>query len=204
MKNHILLTTCLTLLILISGFRESKVKTRSQPHGHWIRLTCGLYLSPDGVLGFASRPEIANIPNTQLKSEECANVFITHIGSEGRLSLKSVVDTNTFESLGANFYRDKSNIYNHYEMCDRGYLNIFSEDTSSFKVLGSCYAVHHSKVYHFRSGLIDADPVSFKTSNDLGQLAKDKYGFFAFGERISEEQLIQDAGQEMYRRLKNL
>jgi hypothetical protein len=191
----------LITFLFISSCNPSEKK---QEKAGWRKLECGLYTSPDGEIGFPSDAEVAHDPSLTIGNERCKNAFITHFGAEQKQSLRSVVDTNTFVSLGANFYKDKSNIYTHYEICEGGYLHIFSNDTASFRVLGNCYAVHKSQIYHHRKGWMDADAASFKTSLELGQLAKDKDGFFSFGERIGEEQLGAEAGEKILRQLKDL
>lgn len=173
-------------LISNLGCSQSNKKTANGQTTEWKKLKCGLYLSPEGVLGFASDPEIANISSSELESERCPNVFLTTIGSEHKVTLSSVIDTNTFEAIGAAFYKDKSNIYNYYAMCDGGYLNIFANDTTDFKILGSCYASYKNKIYHSRNGLVNADASSFRTSSAIGPYAKDKNGYFSSEERVSE------------------
>lgn len=203
MKN-IFLIIGFTNLLVITGCIQAGNKVPSEKPAAWKKLKCGLFLSPEGELGFASDPEIANVDKSTLAPERCENVFITYLGTDHQEKLGDVIDTNSFEALGAGFFKDRSNIYSYYAMCDGGYLNVFSEDTTSFRMLGSRYAAYQSNIYHHRTGLLTCDPGTFKTSAEMGQLAKDKHGFFAFGERISEEQLKADAGEKMVERLKQL
>lgn len=183
---------------------QDNQETLTKNASDWKKLSCGLFLSPTGELGFASLPGRANIPLSQLKSEECPNVFITTLGSNSAKKLSAVIDTTTFEALGAGYFKDRNNIYTHYAMCDGGYLNIFSTDTASFKVLGCCYASYKNKIYHSRNGLMDADAKSFKTSYAIGPAAKDKNGFFSFEEKTTEEQLRLDLGDALFEKLKAL
>lgn len=190
--------------MLASSCHSRGNKESAKDPSEWKKLDCGLYRSPEGELGFATEPEIANVPKSELAPERCANVFITQIGTSDKKILESVVDTLTFEALGAGFYKDKANIYSHHAICEGGYLDIFAEDTASFRVLGTGYASYRSKIYHHGKGPLDADAATFKTSRETGPYAKDKYGYFDSGERISEKQLRADAGQEMVDLLKKL
>lgn len=181
-----------------------EVNLPNNPLG-WRKLKCGLYINSEGEIGFPSRPDYV-FKEQELKGEDkiCPNVFLTTIGSEGKLKLSSIIDTNTFEMLGAGFFKDKSNIYNYYAMCDGGYLNVWANDTSDFKILGCCYASYKKKIYHSRSGLMDADTESFRTSDELGPAAKDKNGFFSIDEKIAEEKLRNEMGDDLFEKLKAL
>lgn len=190
--------------MLVSSCHSRGNKETAEDSSEWRKLECGLYRGPEGELGFATEPEIANVPKSQLAPERCANVFITQIGTTDKRSLESVIDTLTFEALGSGFYKDKSHIYNHHQICEAGYLTIFSDDTSDFRVLGADYVGYQSEIYHFSNGPVDADPETFKTSPETGPYAKDKYGYFDSGERISEKQLRAYAGQKMVDRLKEM
>ncbi len=203
MKKNVFLFSLLALISL-SGCSQSDPSTQKESTSDWEKLNCGLFLSPTGELGFASDPEIANVPTSELTSERCANVFLTTLGSEGKVKLSSVIDTSTFEILGAGFYKDKHNIYNHYAMCDGGYLNIFAKDTATFKLLGRSYAFYQDTIYHCRSGQLNADAATFKTSNEIGPAGKDKNGYFSFEKRVSEKELRQEIGDELFEKLKGL
>lgn len=181
--------------------RQDNQETLTKSSSDWKKLSCGLFISSMGELGFASLPKLANIPLTQIKSEECPNVFITTLGSDHTKKLSDIIDTNTFVELGAGYFKDRNNIYNHYAMCDGGYLNIFSTDTATFKVLGCCYASYKNKIYHSRNGLMNADAKTFKTSYEIGPAAKDKNGFFSFEEKTTEEQLKLNLGDSLFKKL---
>jgi len=153
---------------------------------HWKKIPCGLFLSPEGELGFATDPSIANVNSSKLKGERCKNVFLTKIGyDDGRL-LSDVIDIETFEALGAEYYKDKNYIYSYYAMCSGGYLNIFGEASKEFRLIGEHYAFYDGGIFHYRNGKMDADPDSFKA---YGALAKDKDNYFEFGKRTSLEAL---------------
>ena len=202
--KRILKTLILAALFGISGCSQSNHGASEENQPGWKKLKCGLFLSPEGELGFASDPEIVNIPSSELRSERCPNVFITTLGSEHKLKLSSVVDTATFEALGAEFFKDRSKVYNYYAMCEGGYLSIFANDVETFEVLGCCYARYKNKIYHSRNGLMEADAGSFRTSSELGPYAKDKNGYFAFEGRTSEKQLRKDLGDRSFEKLKAL
>jgi hypothetical protein len=190
--------------IAVIGILIALTNCSTAKKSDWIQLKGRLYLSPTDELGFASIPERANVPRSELVGEQCENVFLNTIGSQHEIKLSAVIDTATFEELGADFYKDKNNVYHYYAMCDGGYLNVFAKDTSTFKVLGCCYASYKSEIFHSRSGRMDADPETFKTSSELGPMAKDKNGYFQFEERVSEEELLESSGEENLEKLKRL
>jgi hypothetical protein len=171
----------------------------------WRKLQCGLFMHTDGRLAFASAPQLVNVKREDLKGETCPNKFITTFGSDYTTQLRSVIDTATFEALPVNdFYKDKNNIYSHYAMCDGGYFTVFATDTASFVVYNNCYFKYQGKVMYFRGGAIDADAATFKASSEHEMLAKDKYGFFEFGERITEEELREGIPADVFTKFKAL
>jgi hypothetical protein len=160
-------------------------------------MECGLYINKNGEIGFPTRPDYV-FKEHKLKGEDkmCPNRFITELNDSTMLN--KIIDTSTFRNIGASFYLDKNNIYNYYVMCDGGFLYQFSEDTSNFEMLNSEFARHHSTIYHFRSGELDADIETFKASSRFTSVAKDKDGYFEFGERVIKEQLKKGMGIEHF------
>ena len=90
-------------------------------------MNCGLYISPDGDIGYASIPERANLDKSELIGEECLNSFLTTFNYDDTTQLKYVIDTLTFENIGTTFYKDKNHNYDYYPMCDGGYFNLLIE-----------------------------------------------------------------------------
>lgn len=191
----------ISVFILFISCSASNGIVNSGKHEPWRQINNSLYIDTNGSLGFATDPSIVNIPRSELEGERCANVFLTTIGSQGEQSLNEIIDTSTFIELGASFYMDKNHIYNYYAMCEGGYLNIFSRDTSNFKILSSCYASHDSTIYHHRNGPLDADFESFVVSSEFSCTAKDKNGYFRYDDRISNEELKSEMGQEAFSKL---
>lgn len=202
----ILLIIC-SLFSCCPGERQEHVHLSEKHTAHvpdssdWRKMACGLFMSPEGELGFASNPEIANFTNAEIKAyskkrEMCKNQFLTTFGHEGEVHLYTVIDTTTFESIDAGLFKDKNHIYSYYGMCDGGYFYIFSSDTSSFRLLSAYYMSYKGEIYYNPKGKIDADFKTFKVSKsgkrsfDSGMLAKDKNGFFDFGESVTEQELI--------------
>lgn len=171
----------------------------------WRELKYGLFMSPGGVIGYASNPALANFKRSELQGERCANRFITFVNDgDDTLSLSAVIDTATFEMLGTScFYRDKNRIYNYYAMCEGGYLTVFGNEPKGIKVMGS-YAAYKGKIYHDRNGLMDADYKTFRTSDEVGPSAKDKNGYFMFEDRVTEEEIRNSLPAEMFAKLKEL
>lgn len=178
---------------------------RTSFNHEWNKLRCGLYTNSKGDLAFATDPEIAFTPQNELEAERCPNVFITEFGTyDDTTKLKAVIDTTTFKPLGANMFKDKNHIYSYYAMCDGGYFDIFSDDTTGFALLSGTYFQFKSKIYHTRHGLMDADAASFTVFEDFGHIAKDKNGYFSFHEKISEKDLMHELGAELYNKLKSI
>jgi|GEM_PF-2873928 len=192
------------IFFLFTCIIMSSCNPKKENQTAWRKLQCGLYINSEGKIAFPSDAELAESPSLTTGTERCKNVFITHVGTDQKQSINSVVDTNSFASLGANYYQDRSNIYSYHPMCDGGYLYIFSNDTATFRVLGDCYASHKLQIFHFQKGLVDADFATFETSKNLGQLAKDKNGFFSFGDRIAEEKLKSEIDEKLLNQLKSL
>lgn len=175
------------LLISLLFFSCSQKKTNE-----WRELECGLFMSPKGELAFASAPDIANISRTLLEPEQCPNYFITKFGWDDTIRISQIIDTTSFEYLGAFYYKDKNNIYSYYPMCDGGYLNIFKKDTFNFRIIGDWYAKDNKEVFYMRKGaLIGVDYSSFESKEGWGQLAKDKNHYYSFGDTISKEEFYQ-------------
>ena len=165
----------------------------------WKYLKHNLYINTKGDIGFASEPNIVFVPPSELEGERsmCPNVFLTTFGYYDSITLKSTIDVETFEYVGASYYKDKNHIYSHYTVCDGGAFKIFSDDTASFKVWG-LHATYKSKAYHYRWGQLDADIETFTTFSASDNIARDKNGFFSFGERISAAELEKEMGQELF------
>jgi hypothetical protein len=171
----------------------------------WKEIKGGLYLSPEGEIGFASAQRFANIRREKLKGETCANVFITTMNWDDTTKISSVVDTATFEHLGSDYYRDKNHIYNFYSMCEGGYFKIFSSDTSDFRLLSSCYARHKDEIFHHRNGgPLKVDVASFRVSQTYECIARDKHSFYEYGDPVTEEELKESMGEEAFEKIKNL
>ncbi len=192
-----ILAATLVLLLHFTGCSQDRTSD-------WRKMECGLFMSPDGKLGFATDPDIANVPRSELEGERCENVFLTTFGWDTKQLLSSVIDTATFELLSGSFSRDKGHIYHYYAMCEGGYLNLFADDTSSFRLIGNCYAFFQGHIYHERNGLMDADAETFQVLPKFSCIAKDKNGYFEYNERVSEEELRNQIGEERFEELKNL
>jgi len=202
-SNYWLLLACFMCFTCCHSPNDSSQK---HTNTEWEKLRCGLYINKKGELGFATEPNYVNIPASELKPEQCANVFITKMGSSANemQKLNDIVDTATFEQLGADYYKDKSHIYNFYGMCESGYLTIFADDTATFKVIGCCYAIYQNIVYHQRNGIMKADANSFRTSAELGPFAKDRNTYFAHEKEVSESQIKKELDKELFEKLKSL
>lgn len=167
---------------------------KNQSDSNWTHIKSNLFINNQGQIGFASDISVANVPRSELGGETCANVFITTIGSDYTTSLNEVIDTATFETLGAEFYRDKNHLYHFYTMCEGGYLRIYSDDPSNFTLINDCYAQHFDAIYYARGSKLDADVSTFRASKRYNCLSRDKNGYFHYDERVSEEQLKEELG----------
>ncbi len=149
----------------------------------WKHLKCGLWINKNGDIGLKDSEVIG------LEGQIWTEYYITHLGYD--VPLKDVIDTLTFRELGSTFYKDKKHIYHFYAMAYGGTFNIYEEaDYNSFIVLNDFYAKDKNSIYEMRKGkLDDVDYATFRTSKEAGNFAKDKYGYFQWGDRISKEDL---------------
>jgi hypothetical protein len=173
---------------------DDKYETSNKNRAGWTILNCGLYINSKGQIGFPTRPDYV-FKDNELQGEDkmCPNRFLVKLNDS--IPLNEVIDTNSFIALGVCFYKDKSAIYFYYAMCDGGYFRHFSNDTSNFKVLNSCYVSHNNSIYYSRGRqVLDVDFNSFKYSTKYHSIARDKNGYFEFGERKSKEEIEKSMG----------
>ena len=155
---------------------------------NWIKTKFGLWKSKNNDLGLKTR-EVTNLGIVIDK-------YIKHL-SDGR-PLAKVLDTVTFKYLGSSFYKDKNNIYTHYEMADGGSFWIVDDaDPKTFKVIGDCYAKDKNYIFGERAMKMDSvDYKTFKTCEACGCYAKDKNGYYFWDENvdlkdITEKEIIE-------------
>lgn len=72
-------------------------------------------------------------------------------------------DTNTFQSLGSNYFKDKNNVY--YDICSINGIIIESADAQSFEVLKNDYAKDKDNVYYKTNIVSNADAGTFQVSD---------------------------------------
>lgn len=104
--------------------------------------------------------------------------------------IKDVVDTLTFKYIGSSFYKDKNNVYTHFDMASGGIFFIVEKaDPSTFKILGNCYAKDKNYIFGERAMLMkNIDYKTFKTSKEVGCFAKDKNGYYFWDSKINIEE----------------
>lgn len=127
---------------------------------------------------------------------------ITHEKSKPRLHyiiklddgqfLKNVIDTTTFVSVGANFYKDSKHVYYHYRMAGGGKIWIIEgADPLTFKHIGGYYAKDKYFVYAERIMKVEqADVKSFITCDSCGAFGRDGINYFEFGEVINLKDVV--------------
>ncbi|MCB0477131.1 MAG: DKNYY domain-containing protein [Crocinitomicaceae bacterium] len=164
----------------------------------WKKVGHLLYLNKEGDLAF-----LAHEGMNPDKHEGVGEDYITHFGWEDTTQLKNVIDIKSFKELNGNMYRDNNRIYFHYDMSDGGYFHIWTDDPADFKMMGN-YILYKDSVYYPRNGKVNADFQTFKSSDKLGILGKDKDHFFVFGDTVSLEQLKQDISEEQLKMLMEL
>lgn len=145
----------------------------------WKKLRCGLYKNKNGEIAFQDNQAIG-------EGEFSAEMYIYKFGFNEGKSLKLVVDTTTFIEMGSNYYRDKNHIYYHYGMAHGGSFYINTEvDYKTFKVIGDVYAKDQNHVYVDRTGIVrNVDYKTFRSKIGIGPYAKDKNGYYYWGEKI--------------------
>ncbi|KQV78259.1 DKNYY domain-containing protein [Rhizobacter sp. Root1221] len=155
----------------------------------WFPLKSNLYSTRDGELGF----RVFAATGDQKGSTER---YLTHFDFGGGARLVDVIDVSTFEQLGtSDFYRDKTHLYQYYDMADGGRLSLYTDvepsvDRESFVVLNDFYAKDKGRIYYHRGGWIrEADPGSFIAMGESA-LAKDRHRYFLFGEAALPEAVL--------------
>lgn len=143
----------------------------------WKATTFGLWKSKNGDLG------LKTVEATDTKEGILIDKYIMHLADERPLS--AVIDTATFQELGAMFYKGKNHIYTHYTMSDGGFFWIVEEaDVKTFKVIGNCYAKDKNHIFGERKMILDSvDYNTFITCDDCVCWAKDKNGYYSWGDK---------------------
>ncbi|MCL5246631.1 DKNYY domain-containing protein [Cellulophaga sp. 20_2_10] len=158
------------------NYRKNKIDSLNTTL-NWRKFKSNLWINKNGELGI----------KTQEATLEGINInrYITKVCCEGE-SLKTTVDTASFQFLGSSFYKDKNHIYTHYSMSDGGNFWIVEEaDVATFKILGDCYAKDKNHIFGERAMVMDnVDYNSFKTKKGIGCFAKDKNGFYFWDDKI--------------------
>lgn len=167
----------------------------------WKEIKPGLWLSNRGDLGIKDSKMI------YLDSMLFTTDYITQF-SNGEY-LKNWIDTATFKYLGNQFYADQFHIYNYFPMAYGGQLRPMVEiDVATFNVVGSCYAVDKLHIYSEKGEILkQIDRESFFTVPEAGCFAKDKNGYYFWGDKIEANemdstdleyiQILEDASNRM-------
>lgn len=167
----------------------------------WKEIKPGLWLSKQGDLGIKENKMI------YLDSLLFTSYYITRF-SNGEY-LKNWIDTATFKYLGNQFYADQFHIYNYFPMAYGGLFRPMVEiDVTTFSIAGSCYAIDKHHVYSEKGEILDQiDRESFFTVAEAGCFAKDKDGYYFWGDKIEENemddtyfeyiQILEDAANKM-------
>ncbi len=163
----------------------------------WKIMKNNLWINKNGELGI----------KTTESNEEGIDIerYITELCCEGK-SLKSIIDTASFEFLGSSFYKDKNNIYTHYIMSDGGNFWIVKEaDVLTFEIIGDCYAKDKNHIYGERAMVMDSvDYKTFKTKKGIGCYAKDKNGYYFWDEKIDLNKLSDSFTEKKILELKEI
>lgn len=81
-------------------------------------------------------------------------------------------DTNTFQSLGSNYFKDKNNVY--YDICSNDGVTIKKADAKSFEVLEYDYAKDKDNVYYKTNIANNADAATFQVFHPYLQVIDGK------------------------------
>ena len=173
----------------------------------WRILNCGLWINKKGDLAFKTDYPLRG----DSKLEVWSSRFMTNFGygEEENATLKSVIDTATFRQLTYSFYRDKNNIYEHYDMLGGGWFANFKDvepkvDVATFRMLNGYYARDANFIYDGRNGIIsNTDVKTFIVLKDE-PFAKDKNNYYQWDSIIEKEQMKDSTTKEAIRKLNNL
>ena len=160
----------------------------------WKKTNYVLWKSKNGDLGLKTQEGT--------EQEITIDKYISTICCEGE-SLKSVIDTLTFEFLGSSFYKDKNHIYTHFTMIDGGNFSIIENaDVKTFRIIGDCYAKDKNYIYGERALKMDSvDYKTFKTKKGCGCYAKDKNGIYFWDFKIDLKDIEDSKLREILEKL---
>ncbi len=208
MFNHIFLLTTLLFLSNCQLAKEKHIDNRrarickrkqrydsiNKAH-QWKEIKPKLWMDNDGVLGIKTIE--GNAAGIDVEK------FITLCGEK---TIKSVIDTASFQYLGSSFFKDKNHVYTHYKTACGGSFWIVKEaDPSTFETIGDCYAKDKNHIYSEREMLLDSvDYNTFKTKKGIGCFAKDKYGYYFWDTKLDSEQLLDSLVRKKVLELKDL
>lgn len=178
--------------ILGEHYKEIKEKIMSYNKSlKWRKLNCGLWINKNNDIGFKTSRAFGEIEGKFIHED----YYLTKFGFNENPPLEDIIDTLTFHNLGNLYYKDKNYIYHFYSMIDGGSFYILDEaDYETFEILGDCYARDKNHIYEFRKGKLDSiDYSTFKTKEGLTNcLAKDKFGYITYGERINNDEYLEE------------
>lgn len=166
---------------------------------NWKLIKHNLYRNKNGDIGFQENRSLGEGTITVID-------YITKFGFNDGKPLKSVIDTATFEDLGSSYYKDKKHIYTYYGMLAGGSFSIDSiVDYKTFKVIGDTYAKDKNHIYADRMGIMeDADYKTFRTKVGIGGYAKDKKGYYYWGQKIDTLNYDDEYTREAIKKLNKL
>ena len=213
-SNHIFLLTTLPFLSNCQVAKEKHINnssdkryTRISKRKHffdsinkahqWKEIKPKLWMDKNGVLGIKTSE--ANAKGIDFE------FFITALCCDGK-SIKSVIDTASFQYLGSSFFKDKNQVYTHYKTACGGSFWIVKEaDPGTFRVIGDCYAKDKNHIYSEREMILDSvDYKTFKTKKGIGCFAKDKNGYYFWDRKLDSEDLQDSLVRKKVLELDNL
>jgi len=166
---------------------------------NWKLVKHNLYRNKNGDIGFQENRSLGEGAITVID-------YITKLGFNDGKPLKNAIDTATFEDLGCSYYKDKKHIYIYYAMLGGGSFSIDTKvDYKTFKVIGDTYAKDKNHIYADRMGIMeDVDYKTFHTKIGIGAYAKDKNGYYYWGQKIDTANYDDEYTKEAIKKLNNL
>lgn len=221
-QYHITLMRIIVLLCLVFSFLACKEQERKSKHpnneidatyhavnafGHvkndttkFLQLKCGLWMNNQGVLAFRTIDRSHVIFDSTGKEKPYAIYLTTIWGADetdtingGIKEVRYVVDTASFQIIGAFNFKDKNHIYDFNPMLDGGTVAINTDaDLKTFRVLDDEFYAIDKKHCFYRGNIIEgADVHSFRIldTGNFNGIAFDKNDFYQWGDKMSEEDI---------------
>lgn len=159
----------------------------------WKKMENGFWKSVDGEIAVQTKDS----PKDKISSDKH---LITEITGEG-ISLKSIIDPETFIHLQNDVYKDKNHVYLHSGVKGHEKFRIMREitDPLSLSLMGdNYYAKDNQNIYdQWFHVLKNIDYDTFRTEKGCGCYGKDKNGYYFGGKKTNIKEIHPEIREQL-------